>query len=541
MTILLAATFQMLGQHLVERVYISTDKSVYVAGDDMFCSAFCFDMSNGGLSSFSSIAYLELISPEGAVQTGKIALKAGRGGGYMSIPNTVPTGNYRLIGYTSQSFNETGYDYEEGGRIISVFNPLTSARSAAGVEVVNDYPDTQAAPVVSSSTVSLTVNNGIVVTNNGDKPITVSVSMFNDDGILAPDNSGIMSFKDACHPGTQFTETRTADYEGETVRASVRGTTEGEDVAGKLAFLSVPGRSSDIYSAIIDANGDATFFTDNIYGNVEAVLEIGAPELNCHLDIVSPFANVRASGLPKLKLSRSLEDRLKQRSVSMQIQRAQGVDTLYDALPVTQTPLFDDDVVEYVLDDYTRFTLMEELFVEFIKNVSIKKGPDGRELNVSVFDTQRPSSQAQFSSLVLLDGVPVLNQEQIFSYDPLLVEKIQVYHHSFCFGEWYYSGVVNFVTYKKTLPSYTFPENARVLSFQGVSYPVIYNVPARTEGIPDLRQTIFWHPEVNIAPGESRTLGYVLPSYDGHFKVKVEGCDSSGAPVSAECFWQTDK
>ena len=128
---MLTATAQ---EHLSERVYVSTDRDVYVAGDEMFLSAFCLDMATGRLSEYSSVAYIEIISPEGPVQTAKIALSGGRGGGYIRLDNTIPTGQYGMVAYTAQCFNEDGYDFEEGERILSIINPFTDARSKAGDE-----------------------------------------------------------------------------------------------------------------------------------------------------------------------------------------------------------------------------------------------------------------------------------------------------------------------------------------------------------------------------------------------------------------------
>ncbi|MBO4924161.1 MAG: hypothetical protein J5382_08560, partial [Bacteroidales bacterium] len=99
--------------HLSERVYVSTDRDVYVAGDEVFLSAFCFDMNTGKLSGFSRTAYLEVVSPDGPVQTAKLALEGGRGGGVIRLHNTIPTGNYQLVAYTAQCFNEEGYDFSE--------------------------------------------------------------------------------------------------------------------------------------------------------------------------------------------------------------------------------------------------------------------------------------------------------------------------------------------------------------------------------------------------------------------------------------------
>ena len=65
-------------ERLRERVYISTDRDVYVAGDAVWLSAWCLDAGTGRLSGFSKTAYVEVHSPTGMVQTAKIALNGGR-------------------------------------------------------------------------------------------------------------------------------------------------------------------------------------------------------------------------------------------------------------------------------------------------------------------------------------------------------------------------------------------------------------------------------------------------------------------------------
>ena len=121
-----AAAFAQGTARLAERTYIATDKDCYVAGDRIWCSAFCVDASTGRLSDFSSIAYIELHSDDGMVGTGKIALRNGRGAGSFTIPANCPTGNYRLLAYTAQNVNEDGFDYTAGSRLVSVFNTFTT-------------------------------------------------------------------------------------------------------------------------------------------------------------------------------------------------------------------------------------------------------------------------------------------------------------------------------------------------------------------------------------------------------------------------------
>ena len=532
----LAALFSAAAQdHLSERVYLSTDRDVYVAGDEVFLSAFCLDMATGRLSGYSSVAYVEIISPEGPVQTAKIALSEGRGGGCIRLENTIPTGQYEMVAYTAQCFNEDGYDFEEGARTLSIINPFTDARSSAGVEILSDeeYAERESPSRPSYGSLKLDHNGPLTITNTSDKPVTLSVSVFNDDGLVAPAASDPASFLAGATRGTSFTKRRVIDFEGEVIRTRTSGP---EDVlahlAGSSAYLSVPGRPSDFYFTRIDSDGEATFFTRNIFGDTEMVLDIGTALSPCHLELISPFAEVKASGLSALPLSPGLAERITARSVSMQVRQAAHADSLYERPPLPKDYLFAADSIEYILDDYTRFPAMEELFIEFIARVRVSRADNVRKLVVSLNDTFRPAQATQLSSLALLDGVPVTDQNAILDYDPLLVERIVVYPHTVYLGGWPFAGVVSFVTYKHDLPSFTFGENARIVEYQGVSSPVTVRLPDTEIGIPDLRQTLLWIPVLELAPGESRVLEFAAPSYEGRFELVAEGFDSEGKPQS---------
>lgn len=519
--------------NLSERVYISTDRDLYVAGDDMFVSAFCLNTTSSGFSDMSSVAYLEIISQDGPEQTGKIGLVNGRGGGVIRLRNSIPTGNYRIVAYTAQCFNEDGYDFEEGSRTISIINPFTTERAASGVEILDaeEYEALTQAELPAAGSLKAEMDDGrLTLTNLSSEPVSVSVSLFHDDGIVSPNSTNSVTFRTGATSGTAFSDIRTPDYEGEIVRTKVVGTDDFSTLTNDLAFLSIPGRVSDMYSATVNKNGEAVFYTRNIYGDEEAFLEISSPGIDCHLDIESPFRNVKATGLEALPLSSSLEDRILERSVSMQVQQAAGADSLYVRLDIPEDPFLDADKVEFILDDYTRFPLMEELFIEFIHQIKTIKSGDVRKMVVYVQDSFQPLPVSQIPALVLLDGVPVLDHTKMYDYDPLLVEKVIIYPHNYNLGPWAYSGIINFVTYKRNMPSYTFGENVRVIDYQGESFPVASYLPNGGEDHPDLRQTILWHPLVNIGPGESRILHYRLPSYEGSFILEVEGFDSEGAP-----------
>lgn len=122
-----------------ERIYLNTDRNVYLAGDLVYCSLFC--VKNGALSDFSSTAYLELISTDGTAAEAKIGLFAGRGAGSFRIPANTPTGNYRLVAYTARSQAAA-----DEARTLAVFNSGSTARVDGGVQIV--APDAYKAPAL---------------------------------------------------------------------------------------------------------------------------------------------------------------------------------------------------------------------------------------------------------------------------------------------------------------------------------------------------------------------------------------------------------
>ena len=532
----LASALPALAQRQAERTYISTDKDVYVAGERIWCSAFCVDPATGRLSSLSGTAYLELHSPAGMAATARIALIGGRGAGAIELPAALPTGNYRLIAYTAQNRAEQGYSFEGiASKTVSVFNVLTRERVEGGVQVVSadEYAALPRPETAAAGDMDLRWENGrVVVENHGGEPLTLSLSVYHDDGIRGIENPGIADFTEAVRrvgPVT-FDNSVIADYEGEIIRGRIVGFSQEmiPELTGKYAFLSSPSDKSDVYAAPIREDGSLQFFTAGIYGSKECILEIEGvdPKLSCHIELYSPYANPDVAPAAPLKLSESLAPALERRSVAMQLDRRMNVDTLFEYLPRRDDGLFDEDiVVRYILDDYTRFTTMEEVFTEFIPEIRPRKSADGtRDIKVRLSEISGAMRLSTDKTMMMLDGVPVFNQQKIMDYDPLLVESIDIYPHTHFVGNRVFEGIVNFVTYKRNLPSFQFDGNARVVDYQGVCVPMAF-----TDGHP-YRQTVCWQPLLEVAPGESVVTTPSMPGYKGVFTVVAEGISADGKP-----------
>ena len=531
---------------LRERVYISTDREVYVAGDAVWLSAWCLDAGTGQVSDFSKTAYVELHSPSGMVQTAKIALDGGRGAGRLVLPTTLPTGNYRMFAYTRLGSSEEGFDALSGARTLTVFNTLSAERTEGGVEIVAKAPQATAVPAagaleISADAAKVSDKARITLANRGEEAVSFSLSVRHDDGIPAPVGKHVADFVrdlQTLPAARGFDSNVIPEYEGEIIQARVAGV-DAEEISsfqGKYAFLSAPGPGEDLYTEMLTEDGTATFFTSNLFGDREVFLEIeGRNSSGGHLEITSPFLNLPPGDIQPLQLWAGWGSALELRGLGMQLEKIFNADTLYAALPARKHHLFNERKrVSYILDDYTRFPVMEELFIEFIPELRVRRVNGKRELQVSTPDQLGGFYFPSGSALVLLDGIPIPDHERIFAYDPMLVQHIDVYCADYILGVRGYAGVVNFVTYKGTLPSMQFADNVRIVDFQGCSLPLAYTCAGVDGEYPDYRQTIYWHPLLTLAPGESLELECKTPAYGGRFDVVAEGLTTEGAAVCSK-------
>lgn len=530
---------------LVERIYVSTDRDVYLSGEEIFCSLFDVDASNGFLSAFSAVSYLELISTDGTVAESKVGLMQGRGAGSIRIPASAPTGNYRLVAYTAQNANEEGTGWMAGSRIVSVFNTTASTRVVGGVDIVSEK-DYEAIPVPvekRSGDVLLSLTGTprkgtpfhVNLSNHG--PVSdVSVSVYSDDGILAPENGSLADFLPAVKKAgaVRFTGNRLPEYDGEIIAASVEGLSADylEETEGQaVAFLSSAGAPANVYVGKVDRDGRILFFTNNIYGSRELVCEVSMNRkvTDGYIGLVDPFVHPSAGTVPSLKLSPGLYGPLVARKAGLR--DTFPADTLVEFLPRREDLLLEGlPVVQYHLDDYNRFPSVQEILVEFVSQLRVHKSRGKNTLQMVLPDATRMRSDYVDNILVMIDGVVITDLDMLLGMDAMLLDDIVIYRHPVVIGMLPYNGIVNFITKKNYVTALSFPSNVRVVDFKGVSYPVSYAGEPPSSGL-DYRQLLFWHPALKIDAGESIRIPLVAPSYAGRFKVVVEGLTASGDPL----------
>ncbi|MBE6223700.1 MAG: hypothetical protein E7122_00515 [Bacteroidales bacterium] len=533
----LGAVFCTFGANAQERVYVSTDKECYIAGEPIWFSVYCMADDKGGFSSVSKVAYLELHTSGGVFSTVKVALKEGRGCGRMLIPLTVPTGNCSIVSYTGLDGGNSTEAF--AGKIITIFNTLSSAKVPEGVEIVpSDLPvKGDGVPQVGSNVFSVDVQKDdtgiegafpVSIRNLSDKGIRFSVSIYHNDelnslvGEWGYNNTSLLERRGG------FSRSGRIDYAGEVIKAKITGRDNAaEQMDGKLVYMSAMGNTDDIYVASANGNGVVTFYTNNIYGTRDLVFEVvGDTSKAYDVEILKPDHIHKSVPVPVLKISPKMREALLQRSTDMQIARRFEADTLFNLMEMRETSFIGNVQPHiYNLDDYTRFPVMEEVIREYVKDLRVRKEGGETVLRI-LWDTRA-------KALVLLDGVPVLDHSAVVGMDPLLVRQIAVYPRRYVLNNLVYDGIVKFNTYKNDMGGIKLGRNVSIETHKGVEYPLAFlgDGVLGKENYPNFNSTIYWNPTAEIGAGETFGFYCAKPQYKGAFRMVIEGIDSQGKEV----------
>lgn len=332
------------------------------------------------------------------------------------------------------------------------------------------------------------------------------------------------------------------EINGHLVTGILKDTRNGRPVPGENAYLSISGQPYGFYTATSDKNGMLTFEIRRYYGNSQVIAQPGIDvDTFYKVDILKPFAGSPAGENRYLPypLSETVKDQLLKKSIGMQVQNiymGDSLKTFYDP-PIRDTlPFFGKPEKSYWLDDYKRFTTMEEVLREYVREIGV-----GVRHEKLVFKIFNPSSHDFYegNELVLLDGVALTNTSRIFAYDPLKIKKIDVIRDRYVLGHATFNGVASFTTYDAMFDGFDLDPRLVAVDYSGLQlqrefYSPSYDTKEQLEKrLPDFRNTLFWDGNVQTNNDGSGSIRFYSSDLAGKYRVIVQGMDDDGNFVTA--------
>ena len=402
-------------------VNVDTDRTWYLAGESMTVSVTAEEQRVGASALTDAvIAYAELCDTRGLVAGVVVSLKGGAGRGVIELPSDLHSGYYMLSAYTRSNTRVSR-------RLVAVVNPLR--KSAA-----------------------------------------------DDIEWLLGDSCWVMADSDAAaYPltNTQHLTPNTPELDGHIIRARVQNVYDGHTFSASQISpsLSIVGKQIHYFEGTMVNDSIAEFNTYGLHGRLPIVLSAvssttaaGGADVSLPVEIISPFAAMLPNHLPHLVFHYRRSE-VEARSASMQ--RRHSLTTNH--LPLTSSldyapRVFDTTPdLSYNLDEYRQFLTIREVLLEYVSCVTKRKINGVSQLFVR---KEQELYNTSFPTLVLIDGMPVLDVERLLNYDARRVHYINIYGSQYTFGRGIYNGILSFVTRSGQLTNYPVERNMQYLVYE---------------------------------------------------------------------------
>ncbi len=392
---------------------IETDRQWYLAGEAMNVSITTDD---------ALIAYAELCDTNSLLAAATTHLNKGKGSTTIELPSNLHSGYYVLSVYTRDNANVTN-------KLVAIINPLRKNKDD-DIEWVQD--------------------DSCWVTGVGESDLI---------------NNKTIDVRET---------------EGHIIKARIRNIYGGNTFKDNqiTPSLSIIGKQIHYFEGKMINDTTAVFYTNGINGKQPLVLSaISSTGATLPIEMINPFEALLPRNLPHLVFhykrneveSRSMDMQRHQIAITPTKRELQlgdhTDDTAEDVVPLD----YDETVfgikpdLSYNLDEYRQFLTIREVLLEYVVYVSNKTINGVSKLIVrkedAAYDTSSPT-------LVLIDGMPVIDTERLLNYDARRIHHINIYSGQYTFGNSVYNGILSFVTRSGRLTNYPTEPNMQYLVYE---------------------------------------------------------------------------
>jgi hypothetical protein len=534
-----------------ESIFISTNTNTFLTGENLLYKLFCLNNSSNAVSTFSKIAYIELVdSNKKSIFTQKLFLEKGIASGDFFIPTTLETGNYKLVGYTSWMLNKSNPDYFSID--ISIINPYqTPTKNITNTTQENNITDTKKASIETTNNFSVVTNKKIFsnreVVNFNIKPNTTneslkgnfSVSVRKLDTFSSKNKLNINEFI-ASKKATNIESNYNLEHfiipelRGEIISGKIISKSGTNNIENKNISLSIPGKNYAFEITKTNKKGEFIFNLEKSFPSANIIIQIiESDKENYKIEINKvPSPNYSSLTFNEFQLNPELQNLIEEKAVASQIENAYYENKKDSLIPIKDAKTFYDPLsTEYILNDYTRFPTLKETVIEVVEGMYFKTENKIYSLHLRDFDL---NNKLDIPALVIVDGLIIQDINELFAHKADLFYKISLIKGGYYFGSKLYNGLISFTTKQYDYDSKLSgdfiikPEILRPLGEKKYFQPNYSNNNANR--IPDYRYQLLWLPEIKLENKE-QTISFLTSDVTGEFEILLEGISDNGKPI----------
>ncbi|WP_224483166.1 hypothetical protein [Robertkochia aurantiaca] len=541
----------------LEIVYISYTGSVVFPGEYLKYAFYCINAESRRSSSISKVGYVSLVNSRGEfVLKQKIKLQKGFGQGDLFIGTDLPSGNYKLLGYT-QWMKNIGLSqvYQDDITIINPYrNDHLRAPSARDSLSLAAFQKKQ--PLADSATIGLQTGRRqyrkrekIELTLKNYKGKlgygTYTIKVKRKSPLKVFEQLSAMEFGESYPDKSRQIPQQVGDsiflpeQRGELLYGTAKQM-NGEPAVLVPLVISIPGEQFILKFSTTDSLGNFYTYLRKDYKGNRVVVQPLEEERKLAIQVGSPKAlNVTNLDFPPFYLDESMRENILKRSVHNQVEN-QFFTMKPDSIQAGDIfDPFNGGLPEvFELDDYTRFPTFEETLIEILNTAGYRRNKEGNHYIriLQDFETYNEGYN-DFPAIVLIDGVFIRDHESIKDFDARKIKSVSLVRDQFQIADKQFQGIMAIETFEGD-----YANDFNTLS--GVKSPI--NAPQPTKQyfvqryedenkeyarVPDYRDLLLWQPFVEIK-GSSLDFSFFTSDLTGEFEIFLDGFTSYGKPVS---------
>ena len=545
-----------------EEIYLQTDRDLYVVGEQLWIKVYKLDALGNKPDNFSKVVYIELLNQTGyPVNQIKLHVPDKSGSVGLTLSDTLSSGNYLLRAYTSWMKNYPAGDFSF--RTISLINPfrdmenigvrspITVSEGRDTFHRVQTDKDLFLELNFDSSTYGTRERSkaNIKATDSSGNPVKADLSVSISKSCLYNDHR--TNIQDLVHSPGQEEPGFPAQYvpelegvpelgfmpelEGVVLGGTMLNSLSDEPIVNEDIVLSIVGKTARCQVYRTRDKGEFYFNLDDL-GVQEIVIQPADSSVSdYYVELEPDFHNGYDHPLPgSFYLDTTRLQALNQGIINMQIQNIYKPYRQSNAAgtpDVSEIDFYGEPEYRIQISDYILLKNTREVIKEIVPKVSVRV-KDG--LSSLWVDNGNNDPNFENKPLVLVDGVPFDDVDQILNISINEMERIEVINLRFFLDGHMFEGIIHFVTDEGRMAGLEFDRSIFRQAYAAFSEescfrsPVYSNDSLKNSPLADFRNTLYWNPDLQTLEDGSSSFEFYTSDDTGDYTVIVEGISPDG-------------